>query len=137
MFRLLAFHGGRRVEREFFLEDGRLSVLGRGTDCDISTPWDPQISVRHVQVTPAGNEVLLSCLSGVVNRVYVEGQAIDSTQLQSGQSFVIGASRFELQRLTLADSPGTPLVVRYSRWQSTGVSCSECVTTMPRVESKC
>jgi len=106
MFRLLAFHRGRRIEREFFLADGRLSILGRASGCELCTPWDPQISARHLQVSPAGNEVRLSCVAGVANKVYVEGQAVDTAQLQSGQSFVIGETRFELQWLTLADSPG-------------------------------
>ncbi|MFM7058622.1 MAG: FHA domain-containing protein, partial [Planctomycetota bacterium] len=106
MFRLLAFHQGRRLEREFFLEDGRTSVLGRSGDCDIVTPWDAQISKRHVQLSAAGSQVSVLQVPGSANRIFTDGHSIESVQLESGQSFVIGSTRFELQQLTLSDSPG-------------------------------
>jgi adenylate cyclase len=106
MFRLLAFHQGRRVDREYFLEDGQSCVLGRSEDCDIVTAWDSQISRRHVQLSVVGSQVSCRQLPGSVNRIFTDGQSIDSAQLNSGQSFVIGNTRFELQQLTLTDSPG-------------------------------
>ncbi|MFM7056777.1 MAG: adenylate/guanylate cyclase domain-containing protein [Planctomycetota bacterium] len=106
MFRLLAFHQGRRVDREYFLEDGQSCVLGRGEDCDIVTGWDLQISRRHVQLSAAGTQVSIRQFPGSVNRIFSDGQTVGSVQLSSGQSFVVGTTRFELQQLTLSDSPG-------------------------------
>lgn len=105
MFRLLAFHHGRRLDREFFLADGHAYVLGRADDCDLPASWDAQISRRHTQLVADVRKVTLKSLPGVANAVFVDGQACDHCELLSGQSFVIGGTRFELQQLTLTDSP--------------------------------
>lgn len=106
MFRLLAFHHGRRMDREFFLADGQTGIVGRGEACDIVVGWDPQVSGQHLQFSVSAQYVSLQRLPEATNRIFFEGQPVDTAQLTSGQSFVIGNTRFELQQLTLADSPG-------------------------------
>ncbi len=50
MFRLLAFHNGRRLDREFLLVDGNTYILGRGEDAELHADWDERISRRHVEL---------------------------------------------------------------------------------------
>ncbi len=106
MFRLLAFHHGRRLDREFILVTDTSYVLGRATDAGLQTTWDERISRRHVEISVSNHGVEITRLSDSSNPVYVDGAEVASASLTSGQSFVIGASRFELQQVTQTDSPG-------------------------------
>ena len=107
MLRLLAFHHGRRLDREFALETAKPQVLGRSDDADIVADWDHRVSRRHARLSSDGEFVDVSRVSGTSNPIFVDGQARESARLQSGQSFVIGDTRFELQQVTQSDSPGS------------------------------
>lgn len=107
MFRLLAFHHGRRLDREFLLVAGTSYVLGRATDAGLQTTWDDRISRRHVEISVSAHGVEITRLTDAANPVYVDGGEVSSSSLTSGQSFVIGTSRFELQQVTQTDSPGS------------------------------
>jgi len=107
MFRLLAFHLGRRVDREFLLVGETSYVLGRADDATLHTDWDDRISRRHLEIEVEADGVLLRRLAGTANAVFVDGIEADVSRLKTGQSFVIGATRFELQQVTQTDSPGT------------------------------
>jgi adenylate cyclase len=110
MFRLLAFHNGHRLDREFLLAVDSSYVLGRADDVALQTGWDDRISRRHVEITVDAHGVHITRLSESSNPVFVDGAAITVAKLSSGQSFVIGNSRFELQQLTQTDSPGNRAV---------------------------
>lgn len=110
MFRLLAFHHGRRVDREFLLVGDSSYVLGRGDDVGLQTTWDDRISRRHVEITVDAQGVGITRLSDASNPVFVDGSEVPGARLSSGQSFVIGSSRFELQQVTQTDSPGSQAV---------------------------
>jgi len=107
MFRLLAFHHGRRLDREFLLAGESTYVLGRADDAGLHTDWDDRISRRHVEITFDANGAKIRRLTDTSNPVFVDGTEVSSARLCSGQSFVIGASRFELQQVTQTDSPGS------------------------------
>lgn len=59
MFRLLAFHNGHRLDREFLLVGGDTYVLGRGNDANLHVTWDELISRRHVELHAEANNVLI------------------------------------------------------------------------------
>jgi adenylate cyclase len=110
MFRLLAFHHGRRLDREFLLVSDSSYVLGRADDAGLQTTWDERISRRHVEITVDATGVQLTRLSDASNPIFVDGAEVSNSSLSSGQSFVIGSSRFELQQVTQTDSPGNQIV---------------------------
>ena len=110
MFRLLAFHHGRRLDREFLLVSDSSYVLGRADDAGLQTTWDDRISRRHVEITVDATGVKLTRLSDASNPIFVDGAEVSNSSLSSGQSFVIGSSRFELQQVTQTDSPGHQIV---------------------------
>jgi adenylate cyclase len=105
MLRLLAYHLGRRLDREFSLSAGGTVVLGRGSDAQIIADWDSRISRQHVSLQVDNNTVVVSQIGGSANPIFVDGKAVQTVSLQTGQSFVIGESRFELQQVTQSDSP--------------------------------
>jgi len=90
------------------LKDGRTCVLGRADTADLTTDWDRQISRHHVKLEPTPDGLRLALLEEAANPVFVDGQEIRSADLQPGQSFVIGGSRFELRQVTQSNSPGSP-----------------------------
>lgn len=110
MFRLLAFYQGRRLDREFLLVSDSSYVLGRADDAGLQTTWDDRISRRHVEITVDVSGVRLTRLSDASNPIFVDGAEVSGSSLSSGQSFVIGSSRFELQQVTQTDSPGNQVV---------------------------
>jgi len=105
MFRLLAFHNGRRLDREFRLLDGNEYILGRGEDVELHADWDESISRRHVTLHATADGLRISKLPETSNPVFVNGEVVAAATLTSGDSFVIGATRFELQQVTQTDSP--------------------------------
>ena len=106
MFRLLAFHNGRRMDREFLLVGGDSYILGRGDEVKFRVDWDDRISRRHVELRAEANGVALCKLAEASNPIFVDGAAVDGVTLAPGDVFVIGASRFEVQQVTQSDSPG-------------------------------
>jgi len=105
MFRLLAFHNERLLDRHFLLADGSTYNLGRTADNDIAAEWDDRISRRHAILTPSSSGIQLAQSDAATNPVFVDGEKITSVVLHTGQSFVIGNTRFELQQVTQSDSP--------------------------------
>lgn len=114
MHRLLAFHDGRQLDRQFLLADGKTYTLGRSDNNDVCADWDHAISRQHVSLHPEAAEVGVQLLPSASNPAYVDGQKFQSTQLKSGQSFVIGSTRFELHQVTQSDSPGSNQVQQLS-----------------------
>ena len=106
MFRVLAFHNGRRLEREFLLVGGDTYVLGRGDDVDLHADWDERISRRHVALNAVADGVTLLKLADTSNPVFVDGLVVSEANLASGDAFVIGSTRFEVQQVSQSDSPG-------------------------------
>ncbi|MCH2211257.1 MAG: adenylate/guanylate cyclase domain-containing protein [Fuerstiella sp.] len=105
MLRLLAFYDDRRLDRQFVLAAGESKILGRGEAADFRTDWDTRISRLHVRVETRSDAIRVTRLNESVNPVFVDGNEIQTSELRSGQSFVIGDSRFELGQVTQSDSP--------------------------------
>ncbi len=105
MHRLLAFHDCRMLDRQFLLADDNKYTLGRAEDNEISTIWDDKISRHHVSLQPSDKGVRLIVLDAASNPVFVDGRTTSDLTLRAGQSFVIGATRFEVQQVTQSDSP--------------------------------
>lgn len=105
MFRLLVFHNGRRLDREFRLVDEKTYVLGRGNGVTLQADWDERISRRHVELHSDADCLILRQLTETSNPVFVNGAVVADAKLVSGDSFVIGSTRFELQQVTQTDSP--------------------------------
>ena len=105
MHRLLAFHDCRMLDRQFLLADDNKYRLGRAEDNEISTVWDDRISRHHVSLQPSDKGVRLVVLDAASNPVFVDGRTTSDLTLRAGQSFVIGATRFEVQQVTQSDSP--------------------------------
>ena len=103
MFRLLAFFDGRRLDREFLLIANTTYVLGRAEDAGLQTTWDERISRRHVEIQASGEGVEIRRLTDASNPVYFDGSEVTSASLSTGQSFVIGSSRFELQQVSCSE----------------------------------
>lgn len=106
MFRLLAFHNGRRLDREFLLVGGDTYVLGRGEDANLLADWDERISRRHVELHAAADGVKLRKLTDTSNPVFVDGLVVSEATFASGDAFVIGSTRFEVQQVSQSDSAG-------------------------------
>lgn len=107
MHRLLAFHDCRMLDRQFLLADDNKYRLGRAEDNEISTVWDDRISRHHVSLQPSDKGVRLVVLDAASNPVFVDGRTTSDLTLRAGQSFVIGATRFEVQQVTQSDSPSS------------------------------
>lgn len=105
MFRILAFHNDQLLDRQFLLADGTLYRLGRSGANDIATDWDGRISREHAILEPEDQTVALTLVETASNPIFVDGERVRSVRLNSGQSFVIGNTRFEIQQVTQSDSP--------------------------------
>ncbi len=73
--------------------------------------------------------VTLRKLAETSNPVFVDGDVAAEATLASGDAFVIGSTRFEVQQVTQSDSPGQP--TDSASLQSIVSNCSEFATTMP------
>ncbi|MEM9940686.1 MAG: adenylate/guanylate cyclase domain-containing protein [Planctomycetota bacterium] len=69
--------------------------VGRSTP-SFATPWDPQVSRRHVSLTLHNGSLLVQRLAGASNPVFFQGEAAESFHLSPGQHFVIGSTTFTL-----------------------------------------
>ena len=67
-------------------------TLGRSVGWPV--PWDPALSREHVKLTLRAGQLHVERLPQAVNPVFVRGRTVDSCQLNSGEFFVIGATRF-------------------------------------------
>ncbi len=105
MLRLHAFYDDRQLDRQFLLSAGDSKVLGRAKSADFCADWDSRISRTHVRLETTDNSARVTRLDHTTNPVFIDGDEIESSELRSGQSFVIGASRFELRQVTQSDSP--------------------------------
>ena len=107
MLQLLAFYDDRLLDRQFLLSAGESKILGRAESADFCADWDDRISRTHVRLDTADSCARVTCLDHTTNPVFIDGNEIQSAELYSGQSFVIGDSRFELRQVTQSDSPGS------------------------------
>ena len=78
------------------LEPGTRYLIGRDPLTALSTPWDTQISRRHVQVDVHPDHVQLSREESARNPLFFAGEAVGTCRVEVGQHFVIGSTTFHL-----------------------------------------
>ena len=73
-------------------------LLGRRDDCDISIPFDTQISRRHAMLRVASDGRLWLSDVGSLNGTFIGTERIvEPTPLQCGQFFRLGRTWFRVQ----------------------------------------
>ena len=85
----------------FVLEEGRRVAVGRGSDADLRVDGEPYLSRKHVELRLEGGRLRVERLGSAPNPVYLAGEQRDSFSLESGESFVVGSTRFRF----FADRP--------------------------------
>lgn len=105
MKRLFIYHQARRLDISFTLTEGTTYRLGRDSDADLTVSWDDSVSRHHatLECTPRGLKVARA--ESACNPVFINGESVESANVQPGQSFVIGSTRFEFQNVTQTNSP--------------------------------
>ena len=76
------------------LADGRAAVLGRAEDCDIRVDAEPRLSRRHAEISLAGARLKVRRLPEASNPIFRSGAASEDFELEAGDYFVIGRTRF-------------------------------------------
>lgn len=76
------------------LRPGHSYVLGRGLNDELSVPWDPHVSRRHVEVSLAGNCLTVRRLRPAANPLLFRGQQVETCELHDGEHFVLGSTCF-------------------------------------------
>ncbi len=79
------------------LDNGKILKLGRSSDCDISVPWDRQISRVHAHLRCDNDKVVVKKLDGARNYLAQNDQHFNSLELESGDEFRIGQTVFQFQ----------------------------------------
>ncbi len=83
-----------RERQQVQLDPGRNYVLGRDPAADISVPWDPYISRRHVTLTIAHGKLSVRKLGTAVSLLLVAGRPVESAEFAPGEHFVFGKTCF-------------------------------------------
>lgn len=86
-----AQHPILEIDGTRYLLTGAITVLGRGSDCDIVIN-DTGISRRHLQIQITPERVIAKDL-GSTNGTYVEGHRTDAATLVDGNQITIGRTR--------------------------------------------
>lgn len=104
MKRLLVYYQSARLDVEFRLSEDRPYRLGRDGETDLTITWDDSVSRHHavLECVPGGLKV--SKAESASNPIFVGGEAVDQEVVPTGQSFVVGKTRFEFQNVTQTDS---------------------------------
>lgn len=79
-------------ERRLTLVADQRYVLGRSSEADLSLPWDPRISQRHVTVWLQGDQLHVERFSEATHPIYYDGHPVDRCQLEIDGRFVIGTT---------------------------------------------
>ncbi len=90
MLDLIVEGADSRARQRAQLAPGRAYLLGRDATADISIPWDPYISRRHVELTVNGRRLRVRTIGTAAGPLFVGGQQVDSCELAPGEHFVLG-----------------------------------------------
>lgn len=80
------------------LSSGARYVIGRA-GADVTIPWDPLISRKHVQLDVRPGHIHLTRLSAARNPLFFGGEAVDSCRVEAGQHFVIGTTSIQVAQV--------------------------------------
>lgn len=104
MKRLLVYHQSERLDVEFLLSEDRPYRLGRDSESDLTVTWDDSVSRHHAILECVPGGLRLAKAETASNPVFIGGEAVEEAVLPTGQSFVVGKTRFEFQNVTQTDS---------------------------------
>lgn len=82
-------------------------VVGRGASDPgkFAIPWDPALSRRHFVITNQGNGARVEVEERAANPVFWQGEPCREFELESGQHFVAGETRFQVLLRAAEESP--------------------------------
>jgi len=111
LFELLAENSEDQQNKLFSLLAGHVYELGRDPQADFTVGWDQSLSRHHLRLTVVNEQLQVEKLSSAVNAIFFNGHETDNCLLRSGDSFVIGKTRFVLleQSLVPYDTDTPPL----------------------------
>jgi hypothetical protein len=81
------------VDSEHYLLTGAVTVIGRGSDCDI-TVEDPGVSRKHLELRVTRGGVIATDLHST-NGTFVEGHRISAATLVDGNTITIGRTHIQ------------------------------------------
>jgi adenylate cyclase len=99
------------------VEEGHRYILGRAAGT-WSTPWDPQISRRHAEISWREGRLQVEMLPESQNPIFVRGRQRTSFAIRPGEHFVIGATTFTLSSTRAQVSLDAPQPVTEQRYTS-------------------
>ena len=79
------------IDGQRYLLTGSVTVLGRGSDCDVVVD-DPGVSRRHLEIKVTPDAVVATDL-GSTNGTFVEGNPVTAATLVDGNTLTIGRTR--------------------------------------------
>ena len=89
------------------LPEGSSFSLGRESACDLSVPWDRQISRLHANIRVANTAIVVERNEQATNPIFADGTSSGELRLGAGESFVIGSTTFTVNGdLEVSPSPG-------------------------------
>ncbi len=96
MLELMAYSSNHQHSSKISLENGQELILGRSSDADVQILWDDRISRKHALLVVQQNQVSVQKYPDAGNQIFLSGNAVDQFLLESGSSFVIGSTTFQL-----------------------------------------
>ena len=87
------------------ISPGDQITLGRA-DCELSVPWDPQISRHHASIRVLESAVRVEKTQQATNPIFFSGAEVTKFEVQPGDIFVIGHTTFQLYSKSESSGPG-------------------------------
>jgi adenylate cyclase len=101
MFDLIAYREQTGNRQRFVLTEGD-HLLGRSERVELSMPWEPSLSMRHLKLL-VGEQHIDAHHTGA-NPVFFRGEPQQEFRLRDGDCFVVGETIFQIARHAEADS---------------------------------
>jgi hypothetical protein len=99
----LRFVAGKDQSREFVLPPDSIIVIGRVSDCDLLL-LDEEVSRKHAMISTRNRKIIIEDLASK-NGTLVNGAAVRSAELKTGDEIVIGRSTIRLVESGKQDTP--------------------------------
>ncbi len=109
---------------------------GTGTGQQLQVPWDPSLSRRHFTLDCQARSARVERLEGAANPLFWQGKAADQFEVQSGEHFVVGGTRFQLLLRPTEVIPKTThefTLAHGARQRLQELKASECLQALTRL----
>lgn len=87
------------------LRPGQVYVLGRDPAADLTVPWDPHVSRKHVELTLHGDRLTVRRLTAAANPLFFAGNPLETCEIGAGGHFVLGSTTFVFAEAGTSPSP--------------------------------